>query len=383
MSKAASPPPPPPPGFEPSLEFKNFLKGKSPLSKNSMDIWNVSSVPSTLAPLPERQEIVTSSPPTPAMSLVPTQQQQQQMCIPNIVIDSDASSSASSSDTDNEEEEQEQDKELDTVENAMNPLIRLYVDNSAAAIVLCGNSLSEQVLHVNELMKKYNMKEMKAGVDKAKNLYADWLSDTTQCLEGMEDLKEINEKNLLAMVAAFSRRTNFVVAPPKTKKRKTKKPFLEKDISVATPPPPPKGIGFSVETPPPPKGMDLSAATKRKGKYKRKYKKDLYTATDREYMRNCQIEYRCWLLAGKDNHGNKFDMKDLVKIMSEKLKHSPSGIAQFLRTEQIRFGDNKDEVLISKMKQAKIHPWPKTNQIAIRTRMLKNALKHQKKKRKH
>ncbi len=359
MNEAASPPPPSPPRFKPSLGFKKFFKNKPSLSKISMDIWDVSTIPSTLSPLPPRQVIVTSSPPLPATSL-PNRRSR----IPRIVIDSDTSSSTSSSDTENDgdDDEEEEDEKLDAVENAMNLLIQLYVDDSATSIVLCGRTLSEQVLHVNELVKKYNVEDMKAGMDKVKNAYEIWLSTIIQCLKGMKDLKEINRKNLLAKVAAFSKQTtttSTVASLTKpNKKRKRKKSILETSHSPVI----------------------------KRTKYK--YSKRAYTKNDKNYMQNFQVECSPWLLAGEDDHGNYFDMSDCVKLMATELKHTIGGLKKHLRISGFRLMDNKNAAasLIKKMKKAKIFPWPLKIQKEQRARMLHVVLKHRKKqnqKRKH
>ncbi len=356
MSKPASPVPaaPLPQGLELSQEFKNFLKGKSPLSKINMNTWNVDSVPSTLSPLPPRQVIVTASPPLPATSL-----STQQSGIPRIVIDSGTSSSTSSSDTesdDDDEDEDNADEKLDAVENAMNPLIQLYVDDFATSIVLCGSTLSEQALHVNELVKEYTVEDMEAGMDKVKNAYDIWLSTTLQCLKGMKDLKEINGKNLLTKVAAFSKQTTTttstvaILTKPK-KKRKRKKSILETSHLPAT----------------------------KRTKYK--YSKRPYTKDDKKYMQNFQVQCSPWLLAGEDDCGDYFDMSECVKHMAMELVRPVSGLKKHLRLCGFRLMDNKNGAasLIKKMKKAKIFPWPLKIQKEERARMLHVVLKHRKK----
>jgi len=279
--------------------------------------------------------------------------------IPKIIINSGTSSSASSSsETDSDSdgnEESPKDKELDAVENAMNPLIQLYVDDSATAIVLSGRTLSEQVLRVNELVKKYNMEEMETGMDEVKNAYDIWASTTTQCLEGMKDLKEINGKNLLAKVAAFSKRTTTstmaIVTKPK-KKRKRKK-------SIS--------------------GTSHSPVIKR-AKYK--YSTRAYTDDDKDYMQNFQVECSPWLLAGEDARGNYFAMSDCIKLMAIKLVRPVSGLTKHLRISRFRLKDNKNAAasLIKKMKKAKIFPWPLKIHKQQRARMLHDIVKRRKKK---
>ena len=346
MSKTSLPAPA---GLEFSQGFKNFLKGKSPLSKISMDIWDASAEPSTLSPLPPRQVIVTSSPPPLPETSLPTQRSR----IPRIIIDSDASSSTSSSDTESDgddEDEDNADEKLDAVENAMNPLIQLYVNDFSTSIVLCGSTLSEQALHVNELVKEYNVEDMEAGIDKVNNAHDIWLSTTLQCLKGIKDLKKINGKNFLAKIATFSKQITTTAATKPKKKRKRKKSILE---------------------------VSYSPVAKR-AKYK--YSRRPYTKDDRKYMQNFQVKCSPWLLAEKDDHGNYFCMSDCIKLMATKLNHTVSGLKKFLRVHAFRLMDNKDAKpsLIKKMKKAKIFPWPDNRKKEQRARMLHEVLKHRK-----
>ena len=333
---------PPPQGFEFSQDFKDFLKGKSPLSKTSTNTWDALVESSTLSPLPPRQVIVTSSPPPLPATSLPIQESR----IPRIIIDSNTSSS--SSDTENDDD----DEELDAVENAMNPLIRLYVDDSATSIVLCGRDLSEQVLCVNELVKEYNnVEDMEAGINKVNNAHDIWLSTTLQCLKGIKDLKKINGKNFLAKIAAFSKQITTTAATKPKKKRKRKKSILE--VSYLPVP--------------------------KRAKYK--YSRRPYTKDDRKYMQNFQVKCSPWLLAEKDDHGNYFCMSDCIKLMATKLNHTVYGLKKFLRVHGFRLLDNENAAasLINKMKKAKIFPWPDHRKKEERARMLHEVLEHRKK----
>jgi len=338
--------------FKPSLGFRNFLNRKTvPLTKIKGN-WGTSVTSTTLTPLPSLQEGIVAAPEQPCIPLPSLQEEMvassEQPRKPKVVIDSDTSSS----DSDSESKEWETEKELDTVEHAMDTLIQLYVDQSAEAIVLSGRDLSEQVLHVNELVKEYDVEEMQAGADETKRLYDRWWNTITECLGGIEELKEFNEKNLLAKVAVFSKqRTKTpvaaaeagVIATKTSKKRKRKKSSLEKGQPV---------------------------------KYA---KKGPYSDDEIEFMMNCQVNHRFFLLAAEDDNGDYFDMTDVIKIMSIELERPAYGITKRLRVGKLRLKDNEhaDPVLIKKMKAEKIYPWPRPAQ---RARMLHAILKRRKKK---
>lgn len=347
MSKAGSPPPPR--TFKASVGFQNFCSGKLlPLSKTKMATWDISEAPSTLAPLPETETMVTL--------VVP-----KQIHIPDIIIDP-LSSSSSSSDSDTEEQEEKpknrkeddanDDDELDILEVAIDPLIQYYVDRSATSMVLRGRELSERALDFNELVKKYNLKNMKSCLREVGRCYRLFKATAEECMEGMESLMEINEENLFSKVAELKKRTTTTPTTPRgaktTKKRKRKKStILEKDQPI-------------------------------------KYKpKGPYAEGEIKFLIDCQMENRFRLLAAEDDDGNHFDMTNVLKIMSKELGRPPGGISGRLLLGKLRLKDNikANPILIKKMKKAKIFPWPSRIQTAQRARMLRTILKRRKKKR--
>ena len=329
-----------------SLGFLNLPNVKTILTKSTI----FPPIPSLLQ---KKETVVSPEPPR----------------IPKMIIDSNtSSSSSSSSDTENESTEDLREttteKGLDTVEHAMDPLIQLYVDQSASAIVLSGRDLSEQVLHINELVKEYDEEKLGIAADETKRLYDNWWSTITECLGGIQELKGFNEKNLLAKGSGFT-------------KKRTKKPAVAEEAALVT--------TTTTKTSRKRKRRKSILAKGPPVKYK---KKGPSTDAEIEFLIDCQIDYRYWLLAAEDDDGDYFDMTDVIKIMSIELERPAYGITKRLNLGKLRLKDNHlaDSELLTKMKAAEIFPWPKPAQKQQRARLLHNiskCRKKQKRKRKH
>ena len=252
-------------------------------------------------------------------------------------------------------DESDDEKELDAPKNAIvDPFMQHYMNSSAKTVALCGKHFSEQVFQFSELTKQCaTAAEMEICLNKIKRLYGIFGGTATQCIESAKSFMESTNQESLSFDDSFGEGTTTTTTTLRELAPKNKIPLL--------------GNGKRKRS-----ILETNLLLKRA-----KYAKGIYTVDDIEYLMDCQIQYSPWLLAAKDDEGNYFAMKHLIKLMATKLERSITGLTRFLRFSKLRLADNEkaDPALIEKMEAMGLYPWPFPSQQAIRAHMLRNILK--------